>query len=161
MRRDRATCQHRLFTFGISIKGLDGVAELAAGCALLLTTRPQILRMVAMLTRGELIEDPGDFVANHLLQVARHLSLGTREFGGVYLLAQGAVKVVMVVGLLRGRRWAYPLAVTLMSVFIGYQAYRLSQSPAIGFIALTLLDIVIVGLIAREWRNQKAITISS
>lgn len=161
MRRDLATVQHRLFTIGISIKGLDGLAELAAGCALLLTTRPQILRMVAMLTRGELIEDPGDFVANHLLQLARHLSFGTREFAGIYLLVQGVVKIVMVVGLLRGRRWAYPLAVVLMSAFIGYQGYRLSQSPAIGFMALTLLDIVIVGLIAREWRNHKALAMSS
>jgi len=157
LRHDRATVRHRLFIIGISIKGLDGLVELIGGGALLLTTRPEILRVVTMLTRSELIEDPGDFVANHLLQLARHLSLGVQEFAGIYLVAQGLVKVVLVVGLLRGRRWAYPLAVTLMSAFIGYQGYRLWQSPAIGFMALTLFDVIIVGLIAREWRDHTAI----
>ena len=73
MQRSRTTAWHRMFTFGILFKGLDGLLELAAGGALLLSTRPTILYAVTVLTRGELVEEPGDFIANHLLRMARDL----------------------------------------------------------------------------------------
>ena len=68
MKFDWAILSHRAYKIGILIKGLDGLQELAGGGALLLTSRPAIRQAVALLTRQELIEDPHDFVANHLLQ---------------------------------------------------------------------------------------------
>ncbi|HVC02042.1 MAG TPA: DUF2127 domain-containing protein [Steroidobacteraceae bacterium] len=156
MRANWTLLWHRAFIVGIVLKGVDGVVELVAGGALLLTTRPAILHAVTVLTRGELIEDPGDFVANHLLQFARHLSLGTREFAGAYLLAQGFLKIILATGLVRGERWAYPVAVILMLAFIVYQVCRIWQSPGWGFEVLTLLDTGVVLLIVREWRRRPA-----
>lgn len=154
MRANWRIVWHRAFMTGILIKGLDGVAELLGGGALLLATRPAILHAVTVLTRAELLEDPGDFVANHLLHLAQHLSLGTREFAGVYLVAQGFVKILLVTGLVRAERWAYPVAVIVMTAFILYQAWRIWQSPGLGFEMLTLLDVGVVLLIVREWRSR-------
>jgi uncharacterized membrane protein len=156
MKADWASVSHRAFKFGILIKGLDGLLELIGGSALLLTSRPAIRHAVALLTRHELIEDPGDFVANHLVQLAQHVSLGTRYFAGFYLLAHGLVKIGMVAGLLRDKRWAYPLAVVLLTAFIGYQAYRIVEQPSPGLALLTAIDVTVLALIVREWRHRPA-----
>ncbi|NNM60827.1 MAG: DUF2127 domain-containing protein [Steroidobacteraceae bacterium] len=155
MRHDWTRFWHRLFTIGIAIKGLDGMAEMLGGGALLLTTRPQILWAVSALTRGELLEDPGDFIANHLLRLARNLSIGTREFGGLYLLVQGTAKLIMAIGLLRDERWAYPVSIAMLSALLAYQCVRIWQTAAIPLIALTLFDLVFVGLIGWEWRRRR------
>lgn len=156
MQRDWTRLAHRAFRIGILIKGLDGLLELIGSSALLLTSRPAIQHVVALLTRQELIEDPHDFVAQHLLQMTQHLSLGTQNFAGIYLLAHGLVKVAMVVGLLRGVRWAYPAAVVLMTAFIGYQGYRLFHQPSLLLVLLTVIDVTVTGLIVREWRHLPA-----
>ena len=156
MKSDWANLPHRAFKLGILVKGLDGLLELVGGSALLLTSRPDIRDAVAVLTRQELIEDPHDFVAQHLLQMTQHLSLGTQNFAGIYLLAHGLVKVAMVVGLLRGVRWAYPAAVVLMTAFIGYQGYRLFHQPSLLLVLLTVIDVTVTGLIVREWRHLPA-----
>lgn len=156
MKSDWASVSHRAFKLGILIKGLDGLLELFGGSALLLTSRPAIQHAVALLTRQELIEDPHDVVANYLLHMAQHLSLGTRNFAGIYLLAHGLVKIAMVVGLLRGVRWSYPVAVVLMIAFIGYQGYRLFHQPSSLLWLLTVIDVTVTALIVREWRHLPA-----
>jgi uncharacterized membrane protein len=57
----------------------------------------------------ELSEDPNDFFARHVLHVTANLH-ATRTFGAVYLLAHGVAKLVMVAGLWKHQRWAYPFA---------------------------------------------------
>ncbi|MHB8679845.1 MAG: DUF2127 domain-containing protein [Rudaea sp.] len=134
-------------------KGIDGVLELAGGLALFLTSEPTIRRIVGFLTRAELAEDPRDFIASHAVHLAQDLSVGARHFAGLYLLAHGAVKLGLVTGLLRGSRGAYPIAVLLLTAFIGYQIYHLSHTPSLLLLGLTGIDTVIVMLIWREWRR--------
>lgn len=156
MKSDWAQVAHRAFNIGIVIKGLDGLLELVGGGALLLTSQPAIHHVVALLTQRELIEDPHDLVANHLLHFAQQFSLDSRHFAGVYLLAHGLVKIAMVVGLLRGLRWSYPVAVVLMTAFIGYQGYRLFHQPSPLLALLTVTDVTVTCLIVREWRHLPA-----
>lgn len=154
MRPDWNRIYHRAFDIGILLKGLDGLLECIAGLALLLTTRRAILDVVGWLTREELVEDPGDFVANHLVHLAQQLSLGTQHFAGIYLLGHGVIKLGLVIGLLRGARWSYPAAVAFLTAFIGYQSYRLAHTPTLSLSLLTALDIAVVILIVREWRRR-------
>lgn len=156
MKSDWANVAHRAFKIGVVIKGLDGLLELVGGGALLLTSQPAIHHVVALLTRQELIEDPHDVVANHLLHLAQQLSLDTRYFAGVYLLAHGLVKIAMVVGLLRGLRWSYPVAVVVLMAFIGYQGHRLFHQPSLLLALLTVIDVTVTCLIVREWRHLPA-----
>lgn len=154
MRRD--ILYHRLFDLGVALKGLDGLLEVLGGMALVFTTRPMIVGIVARLTREELSEDPHDFVATHLVSLAHHLSLGTRHFLAIYLLGHGAIKIVLSVGLLREWRWAFPSGTLVLLAFIGYQCQRLaSHGVTPMLLALTLLDVAIVLLVVREWRVQE------
>lgn len=145
---------HRAFDAGIFLKGLDGLFEVAAGSILLLTSHPTLLGVAHWLTRAELIEDPDDFLANHVLQMAQKLSIGSFHFAGAYLLGHGLVKLGLVLGLWRGARWAYPTAIAFLSAFIAYQCYRWLHHASAFLALLTLLDSVIVLLIGIEWRRR-------
>jgi uncharacterized membrane protein len=63
-----------------------------------------------------------------------------------------AFEVGLVAGYLRGVRRVCPAALVVLTAFIGYQSYRLAHVPSISLLLLTLIDIVVVLLIARAWR---------
>lgn len=145
----------RAFQVGIIGKGLNGAAELIGGVLLLLATPDKIHAVVASLTQGELSEDPQDLVATYLLHTGNGLTGRAVLFGAAYLLVHGLVKVVLVVALLLDRLWAYPAMIAVLTAFIGYQLYRIAISPSAGLIALTLFDLVVVGLTVREYARRR------
>jgi uncharacterized membrane protein len=145
----------RLFQIGIIVKGLNGLAELVGGLMLLFQSPSGIRHIVAVLTQGELSEDPHDVVARYLLHTASGLTGSAVFFGAIYLLLHGAVKVVLVTALLLNKLWAYPCMIAVLLIFIGYQMYRIALHPGAGLIALTVFDSMIVALTWREYRRQR------
>jgi uncharacterized membrane protein len=145
----------RVFEIGIIAKGLNGLAELVGGLLLLFVTPSGIHHVVALLTQGELSEDPHDFIAHYLLHTANGLTGSAVLFGAIYLLTHGAVKVVLVIALLLNKIWAYPCLIVVLLIFIGYQLYRIALDPSAGLIALTIFDAVIVALTWREYRRLR------
>jgi uncharacterized membrane protein len=148
--------RERLFRVGVALKGLDAALEIAGGIALLFVNPGFILRVVALLTQDELAEDPRDIVATRLLAAARGLSLGTEHFWAAYLLAHGVPKLLLVIALLRGELWAYPIAVVVFAAFILYQLYRFTLTHGLGLIALSLFDAIVIWLIWLEYRALQA-----
>jgi uncharacterized membrane protein len=147
----------RAFQIGIIAKGLNGLAELVGGLLLLFVGPGDIHHLVAMLTQGELSEDPNDVIARYLLHTADGLTGSALLFGAAYLLLHGAVKVGLVIALLLNKLWAYPCTITVLLIFIGYQLYRIALQPSVGLIALTVFDAVIVVLTWREYRRRRRI----
>jgi uncharacterized membrane protein len=145
----------RIFVIGILAKGLNGLAEFVGGLLLLFATPNSIHHLVALLTQGELSEDPNDVIAHYLLHTANGLTGSAVLFGAVYLLTHGAVKVVLVIALLLNKLWAYPCLIVVLLIFIGYQLYRIALDPSAGLIALTSFDAVIVALTWREYRRLR------
>jgi uncharacterized membrane protein len=145
----------RLFAAGIVLKGLDGAAELAGGILLLLLDPASIHRFVVRLTQPELSEDPKDFIAVHLLHAASTLTGSAVLYAALYLLAHGAVKVVLVVALLKNKLWAYPWMIGVLLAFIAYQLYQIAVSPTAGLVALTIFDALVVLLTWHEYRKQR------
>jgi uncharacterized membrane protein len=150
----RAYILYRVFRLGIWLKDFDGVLEMIGGVLLLVTSPVTLNRLVVALTQHELIEDPHEWLATTIRQAATQLSVSTQLFGSIYLIAHGLLKFLIVAGLWRGYQWAYPLAIGALSLFIAYQAYRLSYRFSVGLLVLTLFDIVIVGLTWREYRRH-------
>jgi uncharacterized membrane protein len=143
---------YRVFALGIWVKGIDGVLEIVGGGLLLFISPTMLNQLVIGLTQHELVEDPRDVIATTLRHAAAQLSANTQLFASLYLVAHGVVKVVLVVGLLRGKRWAYPAAIGFLCLFIVYQLYRLSYHASVGLLLLTLFDVVVVGLTWHEYR---------
>jgi uncharacterized membrane protein len=147
----------RVFEIGIIAKGLDGLVELVGGVLLLFVTPGGIHHLAAVITQGELSEDPHDVVARYVLHTANGLTGSAVLLGAIYLLAHGAVKVVLVIALLMNKLWAYPCMIIVLLIFIGYQLYRIALDPSAGLIALTFFDALIVALTWREYRRQRRI----
>jgi uncharacterized membrane protein len=150
----RETFLHRVFALGIWLKGVDGVLEVAGGLLLLLISPTTLNQLVIALTQHELVEDPRDLIATILRHATAQLSANAQLVASLYLVAHGLVKVGLVVGLLRGKRWAYPAAIGFLGLFIAYQCYRLSYAFSVGLLLLTLFDTVIVALTWREYRSR-------
>ena len=144
-----------VFAVGIVAKGLNGAVEVIGGLLLLILGPRGIGNVVVRLTREELSEDPGDFVASHVLHTADGLTGSAVLFGAIYLLAHGVVKVVLVVALLLDKLWAYPWMIVVLGLFIAYQVYRIALGPSAGLIALTVFDLIIVALTWREYTQRR------
>lgn len=147
----------RAFAVGIIAKGLDGIIEILGGLLLLVATPEAIGRLLEALTRGELAEDPNDFLATRLLHLSASdtLTAGGLRFAAIYLLAHGVVKVVLVAAVLRGKLWAYPWMIGFLLLFIGYQLFRIAVDPTVGMIALTIFDAILTWLAIREWKRHR------
>jgi len=146
---------HRIFKISILMKGAHAVIEIVGGLALYLVTTGTIVNLVKLATQEELIEDPNDYIASHLLAMAQHFSVASKSFYAFYLLSHGAIKLLLVIGLLRNQVWSYPASLVAMAAFIVYQLYRFSYTHSPGLIALTVFDLVVIALIWHEWRVRR------
>ncbi|HSX31426.1 MAG TPA: DUF2127 domain-containing protein [Candidatus Saccharimonadales bacterium] len=142
----------RLYKIGLLLKGLDGVLELLGGVLLLALSSGTILHLTKDLTGSELGEDPHNFLALHVQHVGHQLALGHNGFAAVFLLVHGGVKVGLVICLLLNKLWAYPVGLLVLGLLLMYQLYQLFVGPSIGMALLSALDVIIIGLIWREWR---------
>ncbi len=146
----------RLFLWSLLLKGLDGVMELVGGIVLACVSRAAMINIVYAMTRGELSEDPHDFVATHLTTMASNLSGDSKNFAAYYLIGHGVLKLFLVICLLRNYRWAYPVGIFIMLGFIGYEGFRLSARPSILLGLLTAFDVAVVLIIYLEYRQVKS-----
>jgi uncharacterized membrane protein len=146
---------HLLFKIGVWSKGVDGALEAIAGFALLFTTTASLRNLVDWLTQGELQEDPTDFVANHLVDFFHQLSISTKHFASIYLLVYGITKIGLAAGLLRGKLWSYPTALAVLGLFFCYQVYRLSHNHSIWLGVFSVIDLIVLALIWRDYNYMK------
>lgn len=144
------------FVVGIAVKGLDGVAELLAGTALLVLRRSQIVSLTQAAVAQELREDPHDLVAHLLVHAATGLSHGTAVVGGLFLLLHGVVKVAIVAALLAGSRRIYPWAVGALGLFLAVQLVQAAVTPGVGVALLSVVDALILWLTWHEWRRGRS-----
>ena len=143
---------HQLFEISVLLKGAHALIECVGGLALALVGTSAITRLVNTLTQEELLEDPNDFVAAHLLSLAQNFTVSTQRFYAFYLLSHGVIKAFLVIGLLRNKLWAYPVSLAVLGLFMVYQLYRFSYTHGFGLIVLTVFDVFVVGLIWHEYR---------
>jgi len=146
---------HLIFQVSLFLKGAFAILEIIGGILAYVVPQQFILNIVAVLTQGELAEDPRDLVANYLLYAAQHLSMTTRHFAAVYLLGHGAIKLWLILGLLREKLWYYPTAMIIFGLFIAYQLYRFSFTHSVLLLLITVLDVVIIALTWHEYRYMR------
>ena len=143
---------HQFFEVSVWLKGAHALIECVSGILLYLVTTQTIASWVNMLTQEELIEDPNDFIASHLSRMAAGFSIASKEFYAFYLLSHGLIKLLLVIGLLRGKLWSYPASLVALGAFMAYQMYRYSYTHSPGLLVLTVFDVAVMWLIWHEWR---------
>jgi uncharacterized membrane protein len=140
-----------IFVVSILLKGANALLEIAGGVLFLFTGT--VTRVLQLLVQEELLEDPADFAANTVQHYLPYFSEHAQLFAALYLLSHGVIKIVLVIGLLRNKVWAYPSAIVVFSLFIAYQVYRFSFTHSVFLILLTIYDLAALWLIWHEYKN--------
>lgn len=143
---------HLAFQASLWFKALFALIEIGGGIVALFVSHAFLIKMANLVTQGELIEDPHDFVANYLLDAVQQLSISTQHFTSYYLLSHGAIKLWVIIGLLRERLWYYPTALVVFGLFILYQLYRFYFTHSVWLLMLTAVDLVVIVLTWHEYR---------
>lgn len=147
---------HSIFEVSVVLKGIHAVLEVVVGIWALFITKAFLISTVLSLTQEELTEDPKDFIANYFITIANNISISAKYFFVFYLLIYGIIRLLLIIGLLRKKLWAYPASIAVFSIFIIYQLYRYFHTFSISLLLLTILDLVIIFLTVHEYRFIKS-----
>lgn len=146
---------HETFEGAILLKGGFAVLEAAAGLMLWLIGPTPILKLIARINAVHPAQH-GDWLVTTLLHAAASFSVQAEHFFAIYLIAHGAVKLVLVLGLFLRKRWAYPTSIVVTAMFVVYQMWRFDMTHGLGLLALSVFDTILIALIWREWRRLPA-----
>lgn len=142
---------HRLFEMALVLKGLNGVIELVGGTLAFFVPLQTVNRLVLWVIASEWEDDLPDWLAGLLEHATEHLSMGTKLYASFYLLAHGSVKIFLVYSLWREKIWAFPAALAVMSLLVGYSVYRFTHTHAVALLVFAAVDMVIMWAIWREY----------
>ena len=144
------------FRTGITLKGLDGLLE-AVGGVLLWFIKPEALgSTLQAIFQHELLRDPHDFLARHLLHTSEKIAQSDPLFASIFLVSHGLVKAALSVLLWMNKLWAYPLAIFVFTAFTIFGIYRYMHTHATLLIVIAVFDMIIVVLAWEEYRAEKA-----
>jgi uncharacterized membrane protein len=127
---------HRFYRAGLWLKGLNGVLELIGG------------GMVAFLPTRMIIK------IGLAREALSHFWADDRSFAVIYLIGHGIVKCILAVLLIKRIRAAFPLAVGLFLLLIGYELYQLSVRPSLWIAGMAILDGAILTFIVVHHRRR-------
>jgi uncharacterized membrane protein len=154
-RRDGgAPLVHRLFRFGVMLKAADAALELAAAVVLLAFRSAALDAWMLRFAAHDLPLAADGTFAPEIRAVAHAIAIDGTTFAGVYLLGHGIVKAILVAGLLREMRWAFPAAIAFLSIFVVYQTYRYAHTHSPLLLVLTAVDLFVLAVVARECRAR-------
>jgi uncharacterized membrane protein len=142
---------HNLFDIVIVLKGVNGLAEIAAGSTLLLIKAGTILEWVDWVTLSELLEDPHDVLATSLEHWAMNFAYSAQTFAGLYLLAHGVIKSTFAILLFKERPWVFPLSLALFTALVAIALDHLSRHWSLALAGFILFDVFTIDIIAKEW----------
>jgi uncharacterized membrane protein len=142
------------FDLALMLKLVDGGLEILVAILSLVTSPKLVIRMATFITGGELAQGPSDPVASLLRNAAHSFAIHTHYLFAIYLVLHGGVKVLLVLGILAGKKIAYPLFMGALALFGTYEAYRGFVDHNIFLQILAVLDLSILLLTSYEYRRR-------
>lgn len=147
----------RTFQLSITLKGLDGLLEIASAFLFLSRDPARVNAMVNALTFHQLSPGQISYLTYHLLHASQAVAGQAPYFVFLFLLSHGLAKVALVTALWFNRMWAYPMMILLLVAFIVYQVYVMVYHPTIFMLLLTLFDAFVIWLTKQEYTKQRAL----
>lgn len=146
---------HRFFEWGVIAKTIIAVGETVLGILLYVVSTATLNAMIYAVIGGELGEVPRDAIWSFFLRGFEGVSGGAQSFWAFIFLTHGAVKLFLLVGLLKKKLWAYPASAVVFALLAIYQIYTLTLGPDLLLELITLLDIIVIVLILHEYRHRR------
>ncbi len=147
-----------VFKYSLIFKAIFAALEIVGGFAAFFVTQAFLLKVVAAVTQNELIDDPSDQLVSYLTHAATSFTVSTKYFTAFYLISHGAVKLFLIIGLLRKKLWFYPASMVVFGLFILYQSYRFLFTHSVWLLLLTIVDVVVIWLTWQEYQFIKGST---
>lgn len=144
-----------VFTGSIILKGINGIIESIGGLILLFTNSQVISRYLKLIFNHELENDPSDKVVNFLINYFQNISQHTQVFAATYILLHGIMNLFLFSMVWKKKIHAYPIVVVIMSLLVIYQIIRFSHTHSVILFVITLVDMLIIYLIADEYTRKK------
>jgi uncharacterized membrane protein len=145
----------RAFYIGLWAKAIDGCIELIGGLFLLFVKAGQLKAFAQNLAAGLLDQDRDDFIYRAASHYLGHLTGGSLRFAAIYLVGDAVVKLVLIYEVMHKRYWAYLGLIVVLSILVLYQTYRVIIGHSILLTLLTLFDVLIIYLSAKEYGNRR------
>lgn len=149
--REEEHVVYEFFLLGLLLKGSISLVEVISGTALFFIPPAFIVSLAVWFLNFI----PVSSLQNLLLAEVAKYTEGTVVFVAVYLLSRGLVKIFLIWALLKNKLWAYPASLAILGLFLAYQFYQIIRYHSIIVIAITILDIVVMYFIWREWNIAK------
>jgi uncharacterized membrane protein len=146
---------HNLFEITIFMKGIHGIWEVAVGIMFFFIKTQTVYNVIMAVAGYDIVKDSGHFATNYLMNQANNFSLSTKYFLAWYFLFYGLVNLFLVFFLLKGKLWAYPMAILFFVFFICYQFFRFFRHHSGLLLFFTLFDIFLVFLTWLEYQGIK------
>jgi len=128
---------------------------------MLILGHEKIQHVIDFFTGIELREDKNDVIANSILHLSQSLSIHAEKLFAGYLISEGIVKIVLLYGVYKDNTKVLPFAFLFFGIIVFYELYLLLSGHSLFIIVLILLDILLLGVIASEWRRINLKTKSS
>lgn len=151
------TLLDRTFQVSITLKGLDGLLEIASAFLFLSDNPVRVNSMINALTFHLLSPSQLSYLSFHLLHASQAIAGRAPYFIFLFLLSHGVAKVGLVTALWFNRMWAYPMMILLLVAFIAYQVYVMIYNPTIFMALLTLFDVFVIWLTKEEYAKQRVL----
>jgi len=146
---------HELFRIGIFVKAVDGIIEAAAGAFIYFVNYTAVNATLFSVFREEITENPRSQFWTYIIGEWHTLSISGHYFWGLLFFAHGIIKFFLSLALLKRQLWAYPASAIIFTLFVGYEFYSFLYLPSLLLGIIIVFDIIVVGLILREYRHMK------
>ncbi|HMH63935.1 MAG TPA: DUF2127 domain-containing protein [Rhizomicrobium sp.] len=147
---------HIAYVVVIAVKGFDGGLETLAGLVIWITGPQRLYRWVVRVTAPELFDGEHVRAVHAIRRGAEHLAMTGGHFVVFYLLVHGVLKLGLAMVLLRGGgRWIFPVGTLILTGFIAFMGYRLSEEWSNWLLGFALFDAVTLALVLNEWRKPQ------
>jgi uncharacterized membrane protein len=150
----RLSATDRFYFIAVAVKGVDGALQLVLGLVLSFVPSLAHTALEGAAARGRTGSAPlGQYISNYLEGLD-----GTLTHWGIglviaYLVAHGAIKVLLMICLILRLHKVYPAAITVLVAFLGLEIYLFAISPGVTLGLFIALDAVIIYLVIREYRQ--------
>lgn len=143
-----------VFDLALILKLINGGLEVLVALLVLVIPASLVVKVTEFITGGELSQDPDDLVSTALRNAAHSFAIHTHYLLAIYLALHGAVKIILVIGIFKGKKIAYPLFMAALAIFATYETYRGFIRHELLLQIFAVIDFSILVLTSYEYRRR-------
>jgi uncharacterized membrane protein len=143
---------HSLFRVGVVLKGIDAALETVGGLILLLVPSDDIGQFIVTITQYQLVQTSHPLFAK-AVQKSIEVTTEHHWWAGLFLLSHGSVKLLIIIGMVLKKLWAYRVGLVVFVGLVVYQIGHILETHSAGLLILTAFDVAFIFLAWREYRR--------